>query len=288
MEGRLTLAFVSRSGEGQKSYFVYLSDNMGTVADEGDKAKVSGFFRQTDTGLEIQYGDGRTASLYANSDDGVTVSRKYPGGAVACVSWYPSGHRFSEEERRAAVAAYAESLGIDETPAAPASKKKQHFAAPPPSVRCPGAMRPPPPAVNVASSSVHPIDAAPAPAAVPVAAPAPVPAPPKAPDVVPPGKGASDCLSVEAQGDFVGFHNRCGNDVQTTYCVQKASDAAVACGTGTRAASILAGGFTGIAAGTSAMEHDIRWVGCSGEPADVTAELDRAEPPSGRCVKKTP
>src|SRR5262249_22462217 len=162
----------------------------------------------------------------------------------------------------------------------------QHVAVPPPSVRCPGAMRPPPPAVNVASSNVHPIDAAPPPAAVPVAAPAPPPAP-KAPDVVPPGKGASDCLSVEAQGDFVGFHNRCGSDVQATYCVQKASDAAVACGTGTKATSILAGGFTGIAAGTSAMEHDIRWVGCSGSPGDVTAQLDRAEPPAGRCVKKT-
>ncbi len=296
-EGHLLLSFVSHNGETQKTTFTYLSDTLGTVLDEGDSAKVSGFFRQTDTGLEIQYGDGRTASLYANSEDGVTVSRKYPSGATACVSWYPSGHRFSEEERRAAVAAYAQSLGINQTQAAPAptsSKKKhvlaQHIAAQP-QVRCPGPMRPPAPAMNVASSSVHPIDAAPAapPAAMPVSAPAAVPPPPpKAPDMVPPGKGASDCLSVEAQGTFVGFHNRCGNDVQTTYCVQSAADPAVACGTGTKAASILAGGFTGIAPGSAAMEHDIRWVGCSGGPADVAAQLDRADPPAGRCVKKTP
>lgn len=290
MEGRLQLNFVSHNGETQKSTFTYLSDTLGTVLDDGDNAKISGFFRQTDTGLEIQYGDGRTASLYANNEDGVTVSRKYTSGASACVSWYPQGHHFSEEERRAAVAAYAQSLGVNETPAAPTSKKKTHVVAhvaAQPARSCPGPMRPPPPAMNVASAAVHLIDAAPAPPPV-AASPPPPPALPKAPDVVPPGKGASDCLSVEAQGSFVGFHNRCGNDVQTTYCVQKAADPAVACGTGTKAASILAGGFTGIASGTSAMEHDIRWVGCSGGPADVTAQLDRAEPPAGRCVKKTP
>ncbi|MBV9991838.1 MAG: hypothetical protein JOZ72_11150 [Alphaproteobacteria bacterium] len=301
-EGHLLLSFVSHNGETQKTTFTYLSDSLGTVLDEGDNAKVSGFFRQTDTGLEIQYGDGRTASLYANSEDGVTVMRKYTSGATACVSWYPSGHHFSEEERRAAVAAYAQSLGINQTPAAAppppsSSKKKQHVLAQhiaaQPQIRCPGPMRPPAPAMNVASASVHAIDAAPGapppPAAMSVSAPASVPPPPpKGPDVVPPGKGASDCLSVEAQGTFVGFHNRCGNDVQTTYCVQSAVDPSVACGTGTKAASILAGGFTGIAPGSAAMEHDIRWVGCSGGPSDVAAQLDRADPPAGRCVKKTP
>ena len=285
MEGRLTLAFVSHGGEAQRTDFVYLSDTLGTVTDQGDKAKVSGFFRQTDTGLEIQYGDGRSASLFANTADGLTMTRKDASGGSICVSWYPSGHRFSEDERREAVAAYAQSLGISEPQPAAAPKKKPHVAAAP-SSHCPGPMRPPAPAVNVASSTVHPIDAAPAPP--PSVTPPPPPPAPKAPDIVPPGKGASDCLSVEAQGSFIGFHNRCGNDVQAAYCVQKAADPAVTCGTANKAASIPAGGFTGISSGNAAMEHDIRWVACSGAPGDVTAELDRAEPPSGRCVKKTP
>ena len=32
-------------------------------------------------------------------------------------------------------------------------------------------------------------------------------------------------------------------------------------------------------------EHNFRWVACSGAATDVTAYLDKAEPPSGRCIK---
>jgi len=32
-------------------------------------------------------------------------------------------------------------------------------------------------------------------------------------------------------------------------------------------------------------DHQFRWVACSG--AEVTAKLDRADPPAGRCIRST-
>jgi pilus biogenesis CpaD protein len=183
-EGRVVLTIASPGGTEQKSTFTFLNDRLGTVADEGDKDDIAAVFRQSDIGFEITYGDGRSASLVANTADGLTLTRRTPSGESGCMSWYPAGHAFSAEERRAAVAAYAASLGVPDT--APAPKKGRKAARvvaavpvvhPPP---CAPALRAPKmqaAGVEVRSAVVHAVDAAPSPppAAAPQAAPAPAP-----------------------------------------------------------------------------------------------------------------
>lgn len=290
MEGRLTLEFVSHSGGTQKTIFSFVSDKMGTVADDDSGGKITGFFRQTDIGLEIQYEDGRQAALFANVADGLTMTRRGAGGESVCVSWYPKDHVFSAAERRAAVEAYAQSLGVDERPGTTAKTKsktkKKAVAAPATASICSPAMRAPKQRV-VRDSTVRPLESAASATPAPVVE-TPVPVKTAPPEVVPSGAGASQCLSVEVQGAYIGFRNRCGNDVQVVYCLEKWSDAALSCGTGTKQGAITASGFSGVLADSTAAEHDIRWVACSGAASDVAAELLRADPPAGRCVKKTP
>lgn len=284
LEGRLALDFVSHDGESQKTIFAYVSDKLGTVTDDDSGGKVNGFFRLTDVGLDIQYDDGRTASLFANVANGLTMTRRGSDGGTVCVSWYPKDHVFSEAERRAAVAAYAQSLGISQaappTTPAPTKKRKAHLARVEPVGNiCSPAMRAP-----QRAAANPPVVAAAASAAPPQAASASV----QASTIVSAGSGASQCLGLEVQGSFIGFRNRCSNDVQVTYCLEKSVDPTLACGSATKAGSIAANGFTGVLADSTAAEHDIRWVACSGGPGEVAAVLDRADPPSGRCVKKTP
>ena len=56
-----------------------------------------------------------------------------------------------------------------------------------------------------------------------------------------------------------------------------------------RPATSLANAFTPVLEGAnikaSDAEHDFRWVACSGDAGDVTPHLDRADPPTGRCVR---
>ncbi|HWA92478.1 MAG TPA: hypothetical protein VG889_20755 [Rhizomicrobium sp.] len=274
MEGRLELDFAAHGGETQKTVFTFMSDRMGSVVSDEAGGKPNGFFRVTDVGLEIQYDDGNTAALFANVDDGLTMTRRGAGGATVCVSWYPKDHVFSEAERRAAVAAYAQKLGLHED--APAPRKKPHA----------------PRAVSACSPAMH----APKPVREASAVPAPAPTPASAPSVpattvmivVPTGRAAPDCLNLEVQGAYVGFHNRCGNEVQVAYCLEKAADPAIACGTGTRIGAVAPHGFTGTFEDTAAAEHDMRWIACSGSAGDVVPRLDRADPPAGACVKKSP
>jgi hypothetical protein len=182
-EGRLVLVIVSPGGTEQKSTFSFLNDRLGTVADDGDKDEVSAVFRQSDVGFEIQYGDGRSASLVANTADGLTLTRRTPSGESGCMSWYPSGHAFSPEERRAAVAAYAASLGVSDgnAPTAGSAKKARGkkpvrataAAAATPAMHvppCAPALHAPKTPVSVRSATVHTIDSAPQPAAAPAPA----------------------------------------------------------------------------------------------------------------------
>jgi len=228
--------------------------------------------------------------LFANVADGLTMTRRGAGGESICVSWYPKDHVFSDAERRAAVAAYAQSLGLHESapsqPAKKTKKKKRTLAAAPPASICSPAMRAPKERF-VRDTTVHTIDAPAAPATPAAVVETPLPPKPQAaPEIVPTGAGASQCLSVEVQGSYIGFRNRCGNDVQVVYCLEKWSDPALSCGTGTKQGAVGAQGFSGVLADSTQAEHDIRWVACSGTPSDVAAELVRADPPAGRCVKK--
>jgi hypothetical protein len=196
-EGRLALSIRMRSGAETNSAFNFINENLGTVTDEGDKG-VSALFRRTDIGLEILYGDGRSASLVANTQDGLTLTRRTLGGESGCMSWYPAGHVFSSDERRAAVQAYAASLGVQPgspspAPAAPPSAKKHKKSAPAPAAQpaslqspCAPALHAPKAPMTVRSATVHTIDndstptppPAPKPAVIAAVTPQPAPAQP--------------------------------------------------------------------------------------------------------------
>jgi hypothetical protein len=111
-EGGLSLALVSQNGAAQKSSFAFLSDKLGIISDEADAGHVTGFFRETDTGLEAQFADGRTESLAANTAGGISLTIHASSADAACTSWYPADHIFSAAERKAAVDTYAAQLGV--------------------------------------------------------------------------------------------------------------------------------------------------------------------------------
>jgi hypothetical protein len=339
-EGGLSLILQAPNGAAQKSTFAFMSDKLGTISDDSDLGHVIGFFRETDAGMEAQFADGRTESLVANTAGGISLTLHNSTTESSCTSWYPPDHVFGAAEKRAALAAYADRLGIADhgknapratascVPAVRVIKTKDrpatarnaaplltisHPAATAPSAETPvkgsAALIP----VVVRSSEVHLIDNAAAaafaksPAKPSSAPPTPAPqliqaslqqtvpaAPPAAPlqtatASVPPGSGASECLSVETNGADVGFRNRCAYGVQFAYCLQKGSDPSVTCDAGTKTGTIAANGFAAVLqdAGIKSAEadHDFRWVACSGNTNDVVAHLDHANPPAGRCIK---
>lgn len=115
-EGGLSMALMSPSGATQRSSLAFLSDRLGTISDDADAGHVIGFFRETDTGIEAQYADGRTTSLAANAGGGVSMAIRTADGASSCLSWYPPDHVFSAAERKAAVDAFATRLGVAPKP----------------------------------------------------------------------------------------------------------------------------------------------------------------------------
>jgi hypothetical protein len=121
-EGGLSLALSSQNGSAQKSSFAFISEKLGTIADDADPSRITGFFRETDNGFEAQFADGRTESLVANTAGGLSLTTR-DGATSSCTSWYPPDHVFSATERRAALAAYADRLGLGDK-----SKKAPHAA----------------------------------------------------------------------------------------------------------------------------------------------------------------
>ncbi|HEY1709962.1 MAG TPA: hypothetical protein VGG10_16955 [Rhizomicrobium sp.] len=302
----LTLTRLSPGGATQSTVYTLMSEKMGSIADGGDLGHVTGFFRITDIGLNAEYGDGRTEQLFANAGGGLSLSG-HGAGAANCASWYPAGHVFGAAERRAAVAAYAASLGVAQTgkgkpvPVATCPAPAQTRIAQTPAA-APGLLAPTT-AVAVRNSEVHAVNdtvaavpgvtaslqpgaakqmtaAAPAPATAVLPVAATIPASET-------GHGASTCLSVESDGASLGFRNHCLFNVQFVYCLQNRDDPQALCNVETRAGTVPANAFVALLSDTNIKpedaEHDFRWVACSG--SGVTAYLDRAEPPSGRCVR---
>ena len=106
-----------------------MNDRLGTVVEDGGAAagaNVTGFFRLTDTGVEVRYADGRGELLTATPDGGVSMQRSGVGGESSCRSWYPDGHAFSEADKKQALAEYASRLGLG-----PAPKTGCEASAPP-------------------------------------------------------------------------------------------------------------------------------------------------------------
>lgn len=317
-DDKLVVATASASGAAEARTFALVNDDMGTISDA--QGRVTGFFRVTSSGLEAQFGDGHTEQLSLNGAGGIFLATHASSGN-SCMAWYPAGHVFSEAERRAAVADFASRLGLQSGAKAPhvESCSLMKSAAQPASMPAPitstrshhatqTAMNDTP--IIVRSSVVHAIDAA---ATIPMAAPPPVPmmvtpilaAPAQAapqpikwtataraeePAATPQvGHGASDCLSVESDGTNLGFRNSCGYGVQFAYCLQTASESDASCDAGSKTGDVAAKGFAPVVFDANIKaadaEHDFRWVACSGAASEVTAHLDRADPPAGRCIR---
>src|SRR5690349_755600 len=59
-EGGMAREIVAANGTIQRSYFAFLNEKLGTVADANDIRKVTGVFRRSDTAMDIQYSVGST------------------------------------------------------------------------------------------------------------------------------------------------------------------------------------------------------------------------------------
>ncbi len=114
IDGGLLREIIAPNGMVKKDVFAFLNDRQGTVSEGNDASKVTGVFRLTDKGIAADYSDGRSESLNAVGAGGVSITQRTPNGEKYCMAWYPEGHRFSVEERKAALAEYASRLGIDE------------------------------------------------------------------------------------------------------------------------------------------------------------------------------
>lgn len=153
--------------------------------------------------------------------------------------------------------------------------------------------------VAVPSSAVHLVDASNAPALAPprlekasftpdqplqgstglrATSPAPSPQP-----------GASDCLSVESNGEYWGFQNSCSKSVQFAYCEMGGDNPLVSCKHTTVAGSVAADSFSALVSDRSLTEknvnHEFRWMACDGGAGEVVPHLDKVDPPSGRCER---
>jgi hypothetical protein len=306
----------------RKTTFTFMTDRMGTVVEDTGApsagSSVTGFFRLTPKGVEVRYADGRSAMLSANGDGGVQMTLDGDTGS-ACRSWYPSGHVFSESEKKAALNAYAGKLGLPvaasdtgcgvAASAAPASAPAT-AVAPTPTVKARATrieIRPSAShiakasyhvgdyaksveTVSVKTSEVHAIDGD-APVipstkeAVAMVTPATAPRSGDAND-------ASHCLKVDSDGSHWGFRNGCDFAVQFAYCMAGGDDNLTACGkdvTTSVAGSVAAQSFGALMTDASIKEkdasHNFRWVACAGGAGEVVAHLDHSEPPAGRCER---
>jgi len=128
-EGGLTRDIVSANGNVQKTFLLFINDKLGTVADATDLRKVVGVFRRMEGGIEIEYADGSTETLAVNPGGGITAET-ISAAATACVAWYPQGHQFSLDERKAALAAFASRLGLSDPSLDGAKSSCGHEAKP--------------------------------------------------------------------------------------------------------------------------------------------------------------
>jgi len=331
LEDGLAREIVAPNGSVKKNVFSFLGDRVGAVSDGDDTDNVTGVFRLTEKGIVTNYSDGRSEQLFPNGAGGVSMTLNAPSGETYCMAWYPEGHRFTIDERKAALAAYASKLGLDEPSKKPAGKPAERPACGP---------LPKPQSTAEAPSTDH--QAGPSRHALPMPRPNPHeakaglllhrdsslpqltpasfaaptgsspdsvievrPSTPRLLDTddasdtpgpqalasigpVTPTKSASTCLSVESDGQHWNFRNHCGYDVQFAYCVMNAADALAACDKGGVTGSVAPHGSSALVPDNSLSEkdadHDFRWVACGGGAGEVVVHLDKAEPPTGRCV----
>src|SRR4051812_2403404 len=150
IEGGMELQVVPAEGTARKTTFTFMTDRMGTVVEDSGApsagSSVTGFFRLTGKGVEIRYSDGRSAMLAASADGGVQMALDGDAGP-SCRAWYPSGHTFSDGEKKAALNAYASKLGLpvaanDTSAGCAAAPKPQAANVAPPALAAPASPAP--------------------------------------------------------------------------------------------------------------------------------------------------
>ena len=298
-DGGILRTITAPDGRTDAALFRLVNDGLGSIADPDDHSHITGFFRASDTALDAEYADGHSEQFSLADSGGLSLTLKTAAGQTACMAWYPQGHVFSAEERRAAVAAYAQRLGVSVSAGPPVHPHCQgHVAAavvhvtpavarvtPSANPRRVTAAAPPPyrigdgPAnlqdVPVHDSKVHPIDK---------------PTNLAGDTGLPDEPVASNCLKVDADGGYWGFRNHCGYSVQFAYCLLHGTDQITACGAGSNVSgSAPAGGFSPLFAdkglAENNAEHEFRWVACRGGAGEVVPHLDVPDPASGRCLR---
>ncbi|MEI9997246.1 MAG: hypothetical protein WDM91_21800 [Rhizomicrobium sp.] len=298
-EGGFVRTITGPDGTVQKAAFIALGNGLGSISDAGRPPQVRGVFRPAANGIEADYADGHSEWL-SRVSDGLAITLKSASGEQACAAWYPAGHVFSAEERKAAVAAYARRLGVSDGTAPPRTSCALEAAEPagprpmpmakPRRTHAPSQSAltgPATPAaasgletVPVRPSTVHLIDGPAGDAADAL----PADAPPTDEAI------ASNCLKIDSDGAYWGFRNHCGYTVQFAYCLLHGTDRLTACdGAASVPGSVSANGFGALFAddslGERGVEHNFRWVGCRGGAGEVTAHLEAPDPASGRCVR---
>jgi hypothetical protein len=111
-EGRLSREIVAPNGAVQRSNLVFINARLGTVVDTRDASRVTGVFRASDQEILIQYGDGSSEIVRPNPQGGLTIETTSPKAPTYCTSWYPEGHVFTLDDRKAALVQYANRLGL--------------------------------------------------------------------------------------------------------------------------------------------------------------------------------
>ena len=345
-KGSLSREISSPNGALQRLNFAFINDRLGTVSDTKDGSSVTGLFRATEQEILIHYADGSVELLRTNASGGLSIETKTTKGAFSCKAFYPEGHVFSLDERKAALAEFAGQLGLADlaTNSAAAGKIPCGTGVEgrlPSSPRGPAAAAEGPGTPLSQAQATGP-EAAPAPAIAllpagstllngnsPVVSAAGVPLPQLPPPGGTPGSrpavqtinvppsqiqaldkmpdsgmslplepsstdeaaemGASSCLSVESDGLHWGFRNRCGYDVQFSYCTMDGRNPLTGCRERAVGGSVAPNGF-GVLVEDENLKavnanHDFRWVACKGGAGEVVARLDQVAPPSGRCIR---
>jgi cytochrome c peroxidase len=128
LEAGLTREVVAPNGTARKTLFTFINDQLGMVLNANDKTRAIGMFRTIDGGIQIQYADGSDETFSANKSGGITSELISAASDPCVVAWYPEGHVFSLDERKAALAQYAIRVGLADSGAAAKSGCVSFFA----------------------------------------------------------------------------------------------------------------------------------------------------------------
>jgi hypothetical protein len=111
-KGSLSREMSLPNGALQRLNFAFINDRLGTVSDTKGGSNVTGVFRATVQEILIHYADGSVELLRANAAGGLSIETKTTKGGFLCKAFYPDGHVFSLNERKAALAEFAGQLGL--------------------------------------------------------------------------------------------------------------------------------------------------------------------------------